>query len=948
MRTGGLVILFATALLARGAALSPDQEKDSFRLADESLVVELAAAEPDVVSPVAITWDADGKLYVAEMRDYPLDSGGGLIRRLEDRDGDGFYESATVFADKLSFPNGVLPWNGGILVTAAPHILFLKDTNGDGRADERRIVLTGFAEGNQQLRVNGLLWGLDGWVYGANGRSDGEMQSPAGGTKISLRGHDFRFRPDTGEFEALAGRSQFGLARDDWGNRFLSWNTIPIRHDAIPERYLKRNSSLNTADGLQNLLPAGDIGEVFPLTPAPQTFNQESTSHFNALAGLTIYRGNALPRSYYGNAFMGETLRNLVHRRSLAPNGATFIAERTETGREFLASTDPWFHPVNFAMGPDGALYVVDFYRQWVEHPGYVPERFRDQFAWRTGSEHGRIWRIRSRGQLPRANPPSLNDASAWQRDTAQRLVIERSDRSNVAQIKQVASGSSNPVARVQALHTLRRLGVLDDRLLRAALAGSQPRVRETAIQLAEGRLAQSREFLRSVARLTSDADARVRLQAALSLGEAPASERAPVLAQMAVRSDLDPLLSLAIRSSMGDHAWLLLEQISKKPERAGEPPPFARLELTRALAAEVAAKGDSEDRDSLLRMLAKAGQTRAKVSQLAILSGFLRGASMTNPAWRGQIHAWLASYENGFVPKMINLADHLTERNETPAAVRDLAVDVLGRVHPSTASNTFLKLLRPPHSSSTQAAAAETLTQMGDPVLLRQALDGWSQYQVATRRKILAGSARSAATLSALAASLEQGLVAPAEIDAPLRQSLLRFPQLKPPVRNLLERNAAPDRKRLIDQFKASLPGNGDRARGAAIFARLCLQCHAIQGRGQQVGPELSGAGTRGREALLIDLLDPSREVAPDFINYQVSTIAGEILNGLLVTEDAASVVLRRPNLPDERIPRASLKEVRATGQSLMPDGLEVNLSPEEIAGLLEFLGHPDRALLP
>ena len=947
MKPWNLAVLFATALLARGAALSPAQEKDSFRLADESLVVELVAAEPDVVSPVAIAWDADGKLYVAEMRDYPLDSGGGLIRRLEDRDGDGFYESATVFADKLSFPNGVLPWNGGILVTAAPHIWFLKDTDGDGRADERRIVLTGFAEGNQQLRVNGLLWGLDGWVYGANGRSDGEMQAPAGGRKISLRGHDFRFRPDTGEFEALAGRSQFGLTRDDWGNRFLSWNTIPIRHDAIPERYLTRNSSLNTADGLQNLLPAGDKGEVFPLTPAPQTFNQESTSHFNALAGLMIYRGNALPRSYYGNAFMGETLRNLVHRRSLAPNGATFIAERTEAGREFLASTDPWFHPVNFATGPDGALYVVDFYRQWVEHPGYVPERFRDQFAWRTGSEHGRIWRIRSRGQLPRANPPSLNDANAWQRDTAQRLLLERSDRSNVAQIKQIASGSPNAAARVQALHTLRSLGVLDDRLLRAALAGSQPRVRETAIQLAEGRLAPSREFFGNVAALRFDQDARVRLQAALSLGEGSAPERAAVLAQMAVRSDLDPLLSLAIRSSMGNRPWLLLEQISKTPDRAG-PPHLVRLELTRALAAEVAAKGDAADRDSLLRMLAKGGQSRAKISQLAILSGFLRGASMTNPSWRGQIHAWLAPYENGFVPRMIDLADNLTERNETPAAVRALAIEVLGRVHPSTASNTFLKLLRPPHPSSTQAAAAETLTQMGDPILLRQALDGWSQYQVATRRKILAGSARSAATLSVLAESLEQGLVAAAEIDAPLRQSLLRSPQLKPPVRNLLEQNAAPDRKRLIDQTKAALPATGDRARGAEIFARLCLQCHAIQGRGQQVGPDLSGTATRGRDALLIDLLDPSREVAPDFINYQVATIAGEILNGLLVTEDAASVVLRRPNLPDERIPRSSVKEVRATGQSLMPDGLEVNLSPEDIAGLLEFLGRPDGGFLP
>src|SRR5947208_3971289 len=208
------IVLVMCLLSATGVAsvswdspLSPKQEVATFHFADENLTAELVAAEPDIVAPVAIAWDADGRLFVAEMTDYPSGPVSGRIRLLEDRDGDGRYERATVFADKIAFPNGVMPWNGGVLVTAAPDILFFKDTNGDGRADERRVLLTGFAEGNQQLRVNGLFWGLDNWIYGANGRSDGEVrwsndtdakEKSAPAEAVSIRQRDFRFRPATG------------------------------------------------------------------------------------------------------------------------------------------------------------------------------------------------------------------------------------------------------------------------------------------------------------------------------------------------------------------------------------------------------------------------------------------------------------------------------------------------------------------------------------------------------------------------------------------------------------------------------------------------------------------------------------------------------------------------------------------------------------------------------
>src|SRR5881396_2289751 len=269
----------ATAIAAgpSGSPLAPHEELTTFHFADPNLAAELVAAEPDVVAPVAIAWDADGRLFVAEMTDYPSGPVSGRIRKLEDRDGDGRYELAVVFADRIAFPNGVMPWNGGILVTAAPDILFFKANDHDGNADERRVVLTGFAEGNQQLRVNGLHWGLDNWIYGANGRSDGEVrwsndtnakEKAAPAEAVSIRRRDFRFRLETGEgrhvavpdksgpptrlpsrqFEAIAGHSQFGCAHDDWGNRFPVFNNIPIRHVVIEQRYLERQPVLAGID----------------------------------------------------------------------------------------------------------------------------------------------------------------------------------------------------------------------------------------------------------------------------------------------------------------------------------------------------------------------------------------------------------------------------------------------------------------------------------------------------------------------------------------------------------------------------------------------------------------------------------------------------------------------------------------------------------------------------
>ncbi|MGN6545778.1 MAG: PVC-type heme-binding CxxCH protein, partial [Aureliella sp.] len=551
--------------------------------------VELVAAEPQVLDPVAFDWDWAGRLWVVEMADYPLGldgkgKPGGRIRVLEDHDRDGRYEQSHLFADGLNFPNGILTWRDGVLVTAAPEILFLRDTDGDGVADQQEVLLTGFQEGNQQLRLNGLRWGLDNWVYCASGGhhanygTQTKVTSLRSGKTYEIGSRDFRFQPDTGAVELESGPSQFGRNRDPWGHWFGVQNAHPLWHYVIADRYLARNPYVPSPKPVQQVVPPG-ITEVHPASPPEKRFhNFQEAGHFtSACSGMIYGDARLFAAGAKMHAFTCEPFHNLVQHNIVKDDGVSYRSERpVGEGRfDFFASEDRWCRPVMVRTGPDGGLWIADMYRYMIEHPDWLPPEGKAELLphYRLGEDRGRIYRIVPADDSPaqdwlpaNADTPALvaglDSSNDWLRDKAQQLLVWRRDAAAVPLVEKLLRTSQRPETRVQALWTLEGLDGLSSQLLIAALRDSHPRVRENAVRLAEER--QEADVIAAALQRTSDLDAKVCLQLALSIGEWPRPEAGQALVELAQRFHRDAFMQAAIMSSSLAHASVFAEGIAR------------------------------------------------------------------------------------------------------------------------------------------------------------------------------------------------------------------------------------------------------------------------------------------------------------------------------------------------------------------------------------------------
>ena len=392
--------------LASFPAVAPSQVSATLR-AKAGFTMDLLAAEPLVASPVAMCYDENGAAYVVEMIDYPYtnkathqawkdnatDASTGRVRKLVDTDGDGVFDQSYLLAEGLSWPTGICCWKGGVFVTATPDIWYLKDTDGDHRADVREKVFTGFRKYNVQAVINNPQWSLDNRIVIA-GATNGGTVTTVGHAEISplkfLR-NDLRIDPRTAKIEAIAGGARFGHGIDDWGNRFLCNIRNPAQHVVFDGTLAGRNPYLSVPNPVYDVRESGDTLPVLRISPWEpwrdlRARRWVAENHggprselvaggvFTSAAGVTVYRGAAYPAEYRGQIFTCEVANNLIQRQLVSPDGVTFKVVAADLDAEFVASTDVWFRPVNLVNAPDGTLHVVDMYRETIEHPWSIPD----------------------------------------------------------------------------------------------------------------------------------------------------------------------------------------------------------------------------------------------------------------------------------------------------------------------------------------------------------------------------------------------------------------------------------------------------------------------------------------------------------------------------------------------------------------------------------------------
>lgn len=901
---------------------APDRSRASIRVPD-GLRVELVAAEPLVVDPVAIDWGQDGRLFVAEMRDFPSAGTGqpqGRVRCLFDRDGDGRYDEARVFLDGLNLVSGVFAWRDGVLVCTAPDIVFARDRDGDGVADERRTLCTGFAAHNEQALVNGLEWGLDHLLYGSGGLFGGTITTAAG-VDVDLRNRDFWLDPDRGAIGAAAGRSQFGRPRDDQGNWFGGDSGTPLVHYPVPADWLARNPHA-ALPGFAVFVPAdADPGRVHPISRTlPRPNHPEEQDRITAACGMTIYRDELLGAEYAGNAFVCEPVGNLVRRYALTASGTTFAGHALPADAEFLASSDPWFRPVQARTGPDGALWIVDLYRYVCEHPRWIPAERLAQLDVRAGDGLGRLYRVVPKGgarpiiDLAGADVAALvsalDSSNGPQRDRAHRLLFERRDAAAVPLLERLARSGERATARLQALCALDGLDALAPEVLEAALRDADAGVRRHAVRLCE-------PFLPALAApllaLVDDGDAQVRLQLAGTLGTWRDPRAGAALARLALRDDGDPHLRAAVVCGAPLHVDALLDALLASDR-----------DLLVDLLDTFCAVGDAAQRARLIAGLtAEPATALVRDDAIAALAAALE---------RNGRHDELAA-----MTLVFDAARALLRDATAPMDGRRRAIDLLGRAGASDDDVTALAaVLRPSEALPLQrravAALAATLSARV-PDLLLEGFAGHGPELRAAIVDVLVGR-------EVWALALLQAPLPTASLDAARRQLLLRHTSAEVRARALeVLAPVATARQAVIDRYAGVLEQRGESERGAGVFARLCSACHRLDGVGTELGPDLAAVTDRSAAALLVAILDPNRAVLDSFLLYAVTTTDGSIVSGRIDSETAAAVTLLGLDGERRTVLRSDLLAQRSAGVSLMPEGLEASLTVGDMADLIAYL---------
>ncbi|HID75660.1 MAG TPA: c-type cytochrome [Planctomycetaceae bacterium] len=942
------------------------------------LRIEPVACEPMIADPVDMVFDENGRLYVAELITYAEREVLGEVRNssrvslLEDTDDDGRFDRATVFADGLSWPTGLVCFGGGLFVASSPDILYLKDMDGDGRADVREVFITGFNNSSSSACPNSLRWGLDNRIHGMTSISGGRLRavkweaSEAGhkADPVESRGRDFSFHPRTGQLRLESGGAQFGMSFDVWGRKFESSNSVPIEMVMYEDRYIARNPCLIPPPSRLRIHADGNaVYRTSPVEPwrilrtelrvkglfsGPIEGGGTPAGYFTGACGVYVYTGNALPEAFRGNAFVGEGSGNLVHRMRLEPDGVALRARRVEQKHEFLTSDEIWFRPIQFADGPDGALYVADMYRAVYEHPDAVPPSARKHLDLLAGHDRGRIYRIvpedfRRPGPVRLGELPTvelvrlLEHPNGWHRITASRLLYERHERKAIEPLKRLAAESPSPVARMHALYVLDGLDALTPESLLPRLDDPHPRVREHAVRLAERLLERSPPVRDKLYAMAADPDIRVRYQLAFTLGEISSSKATEALAAIARRDAADRWVRLAVLSSCYGRAGDLLSRLAQDPN-------LRRTATGRSLLEQLAEQTGLQDQGDqvavVLRLLDRLAAEDKPAAQ-AILHGLNKGLAKTAGPLLARLNAGDGSRAQELLAEMLHrskqqAADEDLAVPKRVAAVRSLALAPFPEVR-----HILGQLLDSRQPQEVQTAAIQALSRFAEAEVAEMLVDAWLGFTPGVRSEAAEALFARPERLAVLLRAIDEQVILPSQLD-PARLQYLRGhrdPQIRQEAERLLASAALAPRHEIVEAWRDVLDLKGNPKNGREVFRRECSKCHLLEGVGVEIGLPLETIGNRGPEAILLAVLDPNREVNPAYLNYIIVTTDGLSMTGMIASETATSVTLKRAEGETNTVLRTEIEELVNTGMSIMPEGQEKLMTKQEMADLIAYL---------
>ncbi len=898
-------------------ALPPGESQKHFTL-PKGFRIDLIAAEPLIRDPSCVAWDPSGRLFVTEIHGYNLEGHldvtelnktgkldtsirrlhvgpklksearkgqTGSLKLLRDTDNDGRMDKAITWADDIPAAYGVVAVNSGVIITAAPHILYFADTDGDDKPDIRRMLFTGFTIGEMERGINNPVMAPDGWIYAGQGWGGGTITGPGLVDPVNVGRTDFRFKADGSAIEPVSGSNHtFGMAFDDAGNRFLITTSRPSLYAApLPYEYLKRNPHVATP-GLT--ITASDYHNTFPSSrPHPWRRKRgadprwikfygageaKPNGNFTSACGQQVYRAKLFPEEYHGNYFCCDPQQNMVHRALIGRDGPGLKVRRhpDQSNSEFLTSSDGWFRPNNLRVGPDGALYIIDMYREIIEDYSAIPRYLQQQYGLLNGNDRGRIWRL-----APENSPPTP--------------------------IRNGHFEAADPVTeRITALYK-------PEAMLVKALNDNHYAVRLHALRAGDKRFNEDKPLLEKVLSLSqTESDPNVLLQIALSLGESDDPRTVTVLAELAARHGNIRWMDNAVLSSIGNKAGAFLKKAVTKH------PPIAVSILERA-AVTAARSGD--------------------------VASLLAAKNHPDPALRLRLLS-LAAKHGGSAPESMRVAaDQALATQKQSAAQRLAALQLLAFASPPVMQSAIKQLLSPTENPDFQARAINTAIDTADtkiaaaliaylpratPRLGSIIIEALMAHPNPTKQLLFAGHKISFSTLQ------KHRLL---NHDDPGIAKLGRLLSAKAP-----PRETTPNRHK---PYYSAIKAKPDLARGTILFRIHCANCHQLGGQGIAIGPQLDGEAGRPAESLLSDILEPSARITAGYATYIAKMRDGASHTGVLAAESATSLKLLQAAGVGIELLRADLISLSRLDLSLMPATFSELLKPGELADIIGFV---------